>query len=307
LTGEPPHGCQFDWGSASEAEESPKRPTKDEQPSSPSVTEDADRYRESGAQPTPLGSTLDATGPDAQPRDVPTPQGDYPAKFDWRVDLKDNTYKYDRLVEPAGSAERARRRNTPFRTTATLNLQPIRILTRWPDESLGSGGGFDKGSQAFREDTRFRGQADSPIPYNNTWERAVAQPTCDTSSGVYNGGGERVPETPPEVHRETAKKHYVVQPPQDTSSGVYDGGGERVPETLPEVHRETAKEHYVVQPPQVTSSGVYDGGGERVPETPPGVNREELKKRYVIRVDKLKLCTAATQSPDSVATQPTTQ
>jgi len=79
-----------------------------------------------------------------------------------------------------------------------------------------------------------------------------------------------------------------------------------VPETPPEVHRKTATKYYVAQPTCDTSSNVYDGGGERVLETPPEVNREELKKRYVIRVDKLKLCTAATQSLDSVATQPTT-
>jgi len=97
------HGCQIDWGSASETEESPTRPMEDEQPSSSLVTEDADRYRESRAQPTPLESTPDATGLDAQPRDAPTPQGDYSAKFDWRVDLKDSTYKYDRLEGASGA------------------------------------------------------------------------------------------------------------------------------------------------------------------------------------------------------------
>jgi len=172
---------------------------------------------------------------------------------------------------PVGPDEQTGRRDTPFRTTATLNLQPVRILTRWSDKPLGSGGGLDKGSQAVREDTRFRGQADSPISHNNIWDRAVAQPTCDTPSGVYDGGGERVPETPREVHREIAMTHYVVQHTQDTLSGV------------------------------------YDGGGESVPKTPPGVTREELNKHDVIHVDKLKLCTAATQSSDSVATQPTTQ
>jgi len=223
----------------------------------------------------PLGETPDVNEPDAQPRDASTFQREHPERFDWQVDLRDNTYKYERLVEPVGSAEQAGRRHTPFRTTATLNLQSIGLLTRWSDESRGSGGGFYKGSLAPREDTRFRRQADSPIPHNNIWERAAAQYTCDTPSGVYDGGGKRVLETPPEAH-------YVVQ-------------------------HISAKKHHVVQHIQDTSSGIYDGGGERVPETPPEVNRAELEKRYVIHVDNLKLCTAATQSQDSVATQPSTQ
>jgi len=87
------------------------------------VANNADGRRESRAQPTPLGEEAGANGLDAQPRrDVSTPQGDNPTRFDWRVDLRDNTYKYERLVEPVGSAEQARGRDTPFRTTARLNL-----------------------------------------------------------------------------------------------------------------------------------------------------------------------------------------
>jgi len=43
--------------------------------------------------------------PDAQPRDDPTHQGEYLAELDWRVDLKDNMYRYNRLVQPVGHAE----------------------------------------------------------------------------------------------------------------------------------------------------------------------------------------------------------
>jgi len=86
----------------------------------------------------------------------------------------------------------------------------------------------------------------------------------------------------------------------------HDGGGERVPETPPDVDGAISKQYSVAQPTCDTSSSVYDGGGERVPETPSDVDGADQKKCYVIRVDKLKLCTAATQSQDSVATLPTT-
>jgi len=216
----------------------------------------------------PPGETPDAKGPDTQPSDVPTPQVDYPERFDWRVDLIDNTYKYERLVGLVGSAEQAGGRDTPFRTTATLNLQPIRLLTHWSDEPLGSGGGFDRGSPVTREYTRFSGHADSPVFHNNYWDWAVTQPTGATVSSVYDGGGERVPETPQDVNEESS---------------------------------------CVTQSKGCTSSRVYDGGGERIPETPPDLNDERPIRHYAIHVDKLKLCTAATQSQDSVATLPTTQ
>jgi len=57
------NGCQVDWGAASEMEESPTRPTENEQPSNPSAPDDADSHRESRAQPTPLAETPGANGP----------------------------------------------------------------------------------------------------------------------------------------------------------------------------------------------------------------------------------------------------
>jgi len=93
----------------------------------------------------------------------------------------------------------------------------------------------------------------------------------------------------------------------DTPVSVCDGWGQRVSETQPEEDRETAEKYYAVQPMWDTPVSVYDGGGQHTSETQPEVNRDAAKKYYVIHVDKLKLCTAATQSPDSVATQPTTQ
>jgi len=182
-------GCQVDWGAASETDESSTRPTENEQTSDTSVTDDADRYRESRAQPTPLGETPDANGPDAQLRGASPPHGDQPERFDWRVDLRDSTYKYDRLVEPVGPAEQRVGRDTPFITTATLNLQPIRLLRCWSDETLGSRGGHDKESQAPRESTPWRGQTDSPVSHHNSWDRAEVRPQCDTPVSVYDGGG----------------------------------------------------------------------------------------------------------------------
>jgi len=102
--------CQVNWGSADETDASLTRLTETKQPSGPSVTDTADEHRESGAQPTPLGETTGTLGPDEQPSDVTLFQGDHTARFDWRVDLRDNTYKYDRLMEPAGPAERLQNR-----------------------------------------------------------------------------------------------------------------------------------------------------------------------------------------------------
>jgi len=92
-----------------------------------------------------------------------------------------------------------------------------------------------------------------------------------------------------------------------TPVGVYDGGGLHVPESPPEddTDSETAKKYYVVQPIRDTPVSVYDGGGQHVSTQPDG-DSETPTKYYVIHVDKLKLCAAATQSQDSVATLPTT-
>jgi len=202
--------------------------------------------------------------------------------YNWRVDLTDNTYKYYRLVEPPGPTDRPERRDTPFRTTTTLNLQPIRTLTCWVDEIPGSGGDVDTGKPSVRDATRLRGQADSPISHHNRWERATARPKCDIPSGVYDGCGERAPETPTEKRDDGSG---VTQPKCDTLSGVYDGGGERVPETPPNSSDDRPIRSYTIRVDKLKQ-----------------INKGLRDKR-----DKLKLCTAATQSQDSVATQPTTQ
>jgi len=272
------NGCKVDWGAAGEAQESLTRPTENKQPNGPSVTYNADKYRksrvqptppeeeafaangrveqpsgssatastttmlthtESQEQPTPPGETPGADGPNAQHSNVLAPHGDYSEGFDWRVDLRDNTYKYERLGGPVGSPEQAGGRDTPFRTTATLNLQSIRLLRRWSDEPLSNRGGFYRESPATREDRRYLGPADSPVSHTNLWEWAVTQHRGDKSSSVYDGGGERIPETPQDMNVERV---YVTQPKGDTSSSVYDGGGERIPETPPDINDEKTEE-----------------------------------------------------------------
>jgi len=191
-------------------------------------------------------------------------------------------YKYHKLVEQPGPTDRPGRTDTPFRTTATLNLQPIRTLTYWADETQSSGRDVDTGKKTARNATRRRQQADSPISHHNNWERAAAQPKCDTLSGVYDGGGERVPETPSEKSDE---RPSVTRSKCDTPSGVYDSGGDRVPETPPDPSDNRPIRSYVIRLDKLKQ-----------------INNGLRDKR-----DKLKLCTAATQSPDSVATEPTTQ
>jgi len=125
-------GCPVDWGSASEADEAPTRLTEMKQLSGPPLTDNTDGHREAGAQPTATDETPDRN-------DIYTGQREHAAMYNWRVDLTDNRYKYDRLLEPAGPTEGPGKRDTPFRITPTLNLQPIRTLTYWADKPPGSG------------------------------------------------------------------------------------------------------------------------------------------------------------------------
>jgi len=78
---------------------------------------------EAGTLPTwPRKVTSDTHGPNEQPSDLTLFQGDNTVRFNWRVDLKDNNYKYDRLVEPVGHTEQRGQRHTSLRATAALNL-----------------------------------------------------------------------------------------------------------------------------------------------------------------------------------------
>jgi len=93
-----------------------------------------------------------------------------------------------------------------------------------------------------------------------------------------------------------------------------------------ETRMETGEERPgVAQPKSDTQLGVFDGGGDHARETPPAAGDNRPIRAYIIRLDhmktinnglkdtrdklklvkqdKLKLCSAATQSDDSVATE----
>jgi len=131
----------------------------------------------------PREAKSDTQGPNEQLRDVTLLQGDNTAMFDWRVDLQDNNYKYDRLVEPVGHTEQRGGRRTPHSTTATLNLQPIRLLRCWSDD------GIDRPSQTPRESTPWRGKTDSPVSHHNLWNREGCDPSVTPRSLYMTMGG----------------------------------------------------------------------------------------------------------------------
>jgi len=88
--------------------------------------------------------------------------------YKWRVDPTENTFRYDRIEEPLGPNDHRGQRDTPFRTTTTLNLQPILTLMYRVDEIQDSRGDVDTGKQAARDATRLQRQTDSPISHHNS-------------------------------------------------------------------------------------------------------------------------------------------
>jgi len=171
-----------------------------------------------------------------QTRDDPRPR-EGTAELDWRVELRDHSLGYDSLTEPGG--------NTGQRgggRTITSNLRG------WPDD--------DKTAPdpRQRECSQWRGRIDSPISHHNLWDR---EKPGDPKEWACDGGG---------------------TPRGDTSSRVYDGGGDLT----------------LVTPPTWTTNRTYETSEERP------------LCYYKIHVDKLKLCTAATLSSDSVENLPTT-
>jgi len=215
----------------------------------------------------PLESTPDDHRPNKQPGD--TLKG-AEGRYNWRADLANNTYRYDKLVEPRGLEGREKP------TTITGNLQPIRALTHWINEIHGRGGDAARG----------RPLADSPISNHNSWERVPTHPTYDTPLGVYDGGGAYVPETPMETSEE---RPGVAQPKFDTQTGVFDGGCDHARETPPAAGDNRPIRAYIIRVDKMKTinSGLKD-------------TRDRLKSD---KKDKLKLCSAATQSADSVATE----
>jgi len=163
----------------------------------------------------------------------------------------------------------------------------------------------------------------------------VVQPRSETPMSVFEGGGDDTCETPPASatdNRPIKTRAYIIRVDHlkatvplsktDAPSGVYDGGGGPVLGPLMDNGDEQERPG-VVQPTTDTPISVFDGGGDHTRETPPasvednrpvrtctirlndmGKIKNLLKHtRDQLNVDKLKLCSAATQSEDSVANE----
>jgi len=183
-----------------------------EEPASDDLTERQDEGGSTNKHYTVLSErSSDTQGLNEQPRDVTVGQEDT-ARFDWRVDLKDNSYKYDSLVEPC-LVESERQAAT-------------RDLRCWSDDDRAAPG------QTPRESTPWRGRIDCPVSHHNLWDREEVQLQCDTPGmqvtvgpGATSrrecmmGGGERITEIPPqrpitracEPNDERAMRYYTIR------------------------------------------------------------------------------------------------
>jgi len=163
----------------------------------------------------------------------------------------------------------------------------------------------------------------------------VVQPTTDTPRSVFKGGGDDACETPlasATDNRPINTRAFIIRvdhlnttvpfPKCDTPSGVYDGGGEPVRRPVMDTGDEKERPG-VVQPTSDSPISVFDGGGDHIRERPSAcvadnrtvrtctvrlndmgkINNLLKDRRDKSNVDKLKLCSAATQSEDSVANE----
>jgi len=76
----------------------------------------------------------------------------------------------------------------------------MKLLTRWLDELPDSAGTFDMENLVSREYAQYQGPVDSPVSHYNHYDKNVV--TQLTLLSVCDYGGERVAETPPNVHDE---------------------------------------------------------------------------------------------------------
>jgi len=213
----------------------------------------------------PMESTIDMdTG--EEPSDVPL--RDKAAGPGWRTDLTDNTCRYDTLQRAQHSGPEGDQQAT---TAGNAKLE--RTLKHWINDIHGRGG----------DAVSRRRLSDSPISHHNSWERVPTHPTWDTPSGVYDGGG-----TP-----EGTSDKRTSGDKCDTQAGVFDGGGDRVLEIPPKAS-DRLRKAYIIRVDKIThmNYGLRD-------------TRDNLKLDLKLKEEKnkLKLCSAATQSDDSVATE----
>jgi len=114
-------------------------------------------------------------------RDITLPK-EGTATFDWRVDLRDHSLRYDSLVEPMGhTGQRGR------------GQAVTRELRCWPDDDRTAP------VQKQRESTPWRGQIDSPVSHHNLWDREGVT-RCDTPGGAGDSGGQSRCDTSPRVY-----------------------------------------------------------------------------------------------------------
>jgi len=104
--------------------------------------------------------------------------------YNWRVDLTDNTYKYDRLVEPAGPTSGGTRGERVYKIRTEKNDDASDVAQSKGDTPSGV---YDGGGERVPE---------TPMETSDD-ESGVTRPKGDTPSGVYDGGGERVLKTLP--------------------------------------------------------------------------------------------------------------
>jgi len=162
---------------------------------------------------------------------------------------------------------------------------------------------------------------------------AMVQPTSDTPISVYDGGGEHTYEHPSASLADTRpirRRAYIIRVDHlkpsmpfskiSTPSSVYDGGGGHALGAL----MDTGEEKERLRVVQLTSDSVFDGGGTPTYEGPSAlgadsqplqtctvrlndmrhINNLLKERRDRLNVDKLKLCSGATQSEeDDVANE----
>jgi len=167
-----------------------------------------------------------------------------------------------------------------MQVTTAGKLQPVRTLTNWIDDIHGRGG----------DAVRRRRLADSPISHHNSWERVPTYPTCATPPGVYDSGGTLV---------ETGAKRTGGDQ-CNTQTGVFDGGGNGIFEIPPKASYGVRKS-YIIRVDKLRH--INDKLRETRDHMVLDRKLDRKKKEEKEEDHQLKLCSAATQSDDSVATE----
>jgi len=216
-----------------------------------------------------MESTMD-TDTDEEP--IGVPPGDT-VGYNRRADSTVQPDRADELVQPPEP-------DGDKQVTTAGKQQPVRTLTNWINDIHGNGG----------DAVRRRQLADSPISHHNSWERVPTHPTCDPPSGVYDGGG---------TSRETGAKRTGGDQ-CDTQTSVFDGGGTSILEIQPKAS-DGVRKTYIIRVDKLRHIN------DKLRETRDNMVRDrKLDRQKTEKAEEerqLKLCSAATRSDDSVATE----